>query len=229
MCKEGWCVELGQEGVAWGWGGGTVWNTLKGGGKEKSGGETKILKGGQEQAGSRGGCLKKRGTGTPLWTMNTPSIFLERGVKQSLDKDVTFFIAPAQKEMRVECCAGKLSLLQSKTTSFDRDLQQIKSHMVYMRQPWLMLNLARICWYKIIKDVSRNLLTWSNSNFVQMKYCSTSCQSFDCCYVYTECNWSACKPLVCLGNQIRNIIGSLLLLNYSIPQRNQCDRSGQKL
>ena len=41
-------------------------NTLKGGGKEKRGMETKILKMGQ--AGSRGGCLKGGGgvTGTPL-------------------------------------------------------------------------------------------------------------------------------------------------------------------
>ena len=35
--------------------GGTVWNTLKGGGTEKRGGETKILKRGK--AGSRGGCF----------------------------------------------------------------------------------------------------------------------------------------------------------------------------
>ena len=45
--------------------GGTVWNTLKGGGTEKSEEETKILKR-RGQAGSRGGCLKKeeRGPGT---------------------------------------------------------------------------------------------------------------------------------------------------------------------
>ena len=24
MCKEGWCVGLGQEGVEWGWGGGNT-------------------------------------------------------------------------------------------------------------------------------------------------------------------------------------------------------------
>ena len=41
--------------------GGTVKNILKGGGTEKRGGETKILKRGQ--AGSRGGCLKKSGGG----------------------------------------------------------------------------------------------------------------------------------------------------------------------
>ena len=40
-------------------GGGAVGNTLKGGGTEKRGGETEILKRGQ--AGSRGGCLKKGG------------------------------------------------------------------------------------------------------------------------------------------------------------------------
>ena len=61
MCKEGWCVELGQEGVSWG---GTVWNTLKRGGTEKTGEETKILKGGG-QAGSRGGCIKKKGLESP--------------------------------------------------------------------------------------------------------------------------------------------------------------------
>ena len=37
----------------------TVQNTLKGGGTKKRGGETKILKR-RGQAGSRGGCLKKR-------------------------------------------------------------------------------------------------------------------------------------------------------------------------
>ena len=36
MCKEGWCVELGQDGVAWGWK--TVWNPLKGWGTENMGG-----------------------------------------------------------------------------------------------------------------------------------------------------------------------------------------------
>ena len=46
------------------------WLTLKGGGTEKRG--NKDLKkggGGGGQAGSRGGYLKKWGTGTPLWTM----------------------------------------------------------------------------------------------------------------------------------------------------------------
>ena len=31
MCKEGWCVGLGKEGVCLCEGGGTIWNTLKGG------------------------------------------------------------------------------------------------------------------------------------------------------------------------------------------------------
>ena len=44
--------------------GGTVENTLKEGGTEKRGGKQRFLKGGQ--AGSRGGCLKKGGAGTPL-------------------------------------------------------------------------------------------------------------------------------------------------------------------
>ena len=54
-------VGLQQEGLHEG--GGTVLNTLKGGGTEKRGGETKILK-----AASRGGSLK-RVAGTPLRTM----------------------------------------------------------------------------------------------------------------------------------------------------------------
>ena len=38
-------------------GGGTVWNTWKGAGAEKRGGETRVQKGGQ--IGLKGGCLKK--------------------------------------------------------------------------------------------------------------------------------------------------------------------------
>ena len=49
-------------------GGGTVQNTLEGGGTEKRGGETKILKRGGEM-GQGVGDLKKGGSGTPLWTM----------------------------------------------------------------------------------------------------------------------------------------------------------------
>ena len=48
--------------------GGTVQNTLKGGGTEKRGGDRKILKYGR-QAGSRGGCLKKEGAATILQAM----------------------------------------------------------------------------------------------------------------------------------------------------------------
>ena len=59
MCKEGWCVRLGPEGGSLHNIGGTVWNTLKGGGIEKRGGESKILKRGK--AGSRVGCIKKEG------------------------------------------------------------------------------------------------------------------------------------------------------------------------
>ena len=50
--------------------GGTVWNNLKQGGKEKRGGETKILK----RVGKLGQgmfALIKRGTGTPSWTMKS--------------------------------------------------------------------------------------------------------------------------------------------------------------
>ena len=41
MCEEGWCVGLGQEGVAWGLGGDCL-KYLKGGRTEKKRGETKI-------------------------------------------------------------------------------------------------------------------------------------------------------------------------------------------
>ena len=44
------------------------WLTLKGGGTEKRGNKD-LKKRGGGQAGSRGGYLKKRGTGTPLWTV----------------------------------------------------------------------------------------------------------------------------------------------------------------
>ena len=52
-------------------GGGTVWNTLKGGGTKKKGGETKILKSG-DKLGQGLGALKRGGgggAGTPLQTM----------------------------------------------------------------------------------------------------------------------------------------------------------------
>ena len=65
MWKEGWCVGLGQEGVHEG--GGTVWNTLRGGGIEKRGGETKILKR-ASKLGLGVGALK-RGDWNPLQTM----------------------------------------------------------------------------------------------------------------------------------------------------------------
>ena len=51
----GGCVRVGE----------TVWNTLKEGGTQKREGEAKILKK-KGQAGSRDGCLKKAGSGTPL-------------------------------------------------------------------------------------------------------------------------------------------------------------------
>ena len=44
MCKESWCVKLGQEGVVCVRVVGSVCSTLKGGGIEKRGGETKIPK-----------------------------------------------------------------------------------------------------------------------------------------------------------------------------------------
>ena len=65
MWKEGWCVGLEQEGVVCTMMGGTTWNTLKRGGIEKRGEETKIKKKrgklGQgevslQEGGSRVGC-----------------------------------------------------------------------------------------------------------------------------------------------------------------------------
>ena len=50
--------------------------TLKGGGTEKKGGETKILKWGGGQTGSRGGCLK-RGGWIPLMNYYTLSFHTE--------------------------------------------------------------------------------------------------------------------------------------------------------
>ena len=50
MCKEGWCVELGQEGCRRV--GGTLWNALKMGGTEKMGREKR------EQLGQGVGALK---------------------------------------------------------------------------------------------------------------------------------------------------------------------------
>ena len=70
MRKEGWWLvcwiraEGGYMRVE-----GTVWNTLKGGGTEKRGGETKILKR-RGQAGSRCGCLKRGGGGWNPLTNN---------------------------------------------------------------------------------------------------------------------------------------------------------------
>ena len=43
MYKEGWCVGLGHEGVVCVRMGGTVWNTLNGGGIGKMGGEAKQI------------------------------------------------------------------------------------------------------------------------------------------------------------------------------------------
>ena len=61
--KVGWSIRAGG---IWVRVGGTVCNTLKGGGTEKRGGDTKILKRGR-QAGSRGGgALKRSGGWSPL-------------------------------------------------------------------------------------------------------------------------------------------------------------------
>ena len=66
MCKKGWCVGLGQEEVAWGWG--NCLKQLKRGWNRKDTRRNRILKKGW-QAGSRAGFHKKRGAGTPSQTM----------------------------------------------------------------------------------------------------------------------------------------------------------------
>ena len=54
------------EGVGWS---GTVWNTLKGGGAEKKGEETKVFKRRWGKLGQGVGALKGSGTGNPLEAM----------------------------------------------------------------------------------------------------------------------------------------------------------------
>ena len=57
--KEGWYVWLGHVDVAWEWG-----NCLKGMEQKRGEGNKDLKKG--DQAGSRGGCLKNRGSWNPL-------------------------------------------------------------------------------------------------------------------------------------------------------------------
>ena len=73
MCKEVRCVGLGKERDCLREGGETVWNTLKGGGIEKKGRETKILKRRGAQARSRGGSRKTEELEDPyeLWLVGT--------------------------------------------------------------------------------------------------------------------------------------------------------------
>ena len=90
MCKEDWCVGLGQEGDICVRVGVTVLNTLKGGGIEKRGRKTKIFNGGGGggQAVSRGGFLK-RGAGTPLRTMIIDIVF-KMGLNTPVAQPVSF-------------------------------------------------------------------------------------------------------------------------------------------
>ena len=66
MCKEGWSIGLGQEGVAWGE---DAWNTVKGGGTEKREGKQRFLKGVASWVKRLELGALKGGTGTPLETM----------------------------------------------------------------------------------------------------------------------------------------------------------------
>ena len=66
MCKEGWCVKLGQEGVAWGWGNCLKYLKRRWEGKERR--ENKDFKKGGK-VGQGVSALKKGGAGTPLRIM----------------------------------------------------------------------------------------------------------------------------------------------------------------
>ena len=76
MCKEGQCVELGQEGVEWGWG--NCLKYLKRGWKGKKGRGNKDFKKGEDKLGQGVGALKSGGGGLEppyeLWLLNTGSI-----------------------------------------------------------------------------------------------------------------------------------------------------------
>ena len=54
----------------------TVWNSLKWGGAEKWGGDTKILERREGQLGQGADTLKRRGAGTQLRTMAVSNAFL---------------------------------------------------------------------------------------------------------------------------------------------------------
>ena len=56
MCKEGWYVKLGQEGIAWGWG--NCLKYLKRGWKGKEGRENKDFKK-EDKLGQGVGALKR--------------------------------------------------------------------------------------------------------------------------------------------------------------------------
>ena len=66
MCKEGWCIRLGQEGDEWGWEI-TVGNTLKEGGTGKRGGNKDLKK--EDKLGQGVGALKNGRQEVPyrLW------------------------------------------------------------------------------------------------------------------------------------------------------------------
>ena len=69
MCKEGWCVELGQEGGSLREGGGILWNTLKRSGTEKRGVEMRIFKRGSKTYYMSEWCCKppSRSRAEPWW------------------------------------------------------------------------------------------------------------------------------------------------------------------
>ena len=81
---------------------------LKWGGTEKRGGETKILKGGGGQAGSRGCCLIKGGAGAPLRTMVClffpPDI--SQGVFLEFDHEISLNVAMVLESLMKLCMAA---------------------------------------------------------------------------------------------------------------------------
>ena len=105
LCEGRGCMRVG----------GTVWNTLKGGGKEKKGGKTKILK--RRKAGSRGRGLKRGGGGgrTSLQTMkdkpqNGWTCMSQSVIKISLKKDYHYLYSAMGISGSIQQCRCKYHL-----------------------------------------------------------------------------------------------------------------------
>ena len=79
MCKEGWCVGLGQVGVTWGWRGDCL-KYLKRGCNRKEGRGKKDFKKGWGKLGQGVGALKRGGLEPPyeLWWLLNYTIKIEQ-------------------------------------------------------------------------------------------------------------------------------------------------------